>query len=92
MGEFIKIPIFYTINELDGQVLDVESMTDYFNTEINELKEKDRFENTRDYAGSLTAAEVGAMILNLKMNGGDMITIQRLQKIYDNKIKSINHG
>jgi hypothetical protein len=91
MSEFIKIPIFYTINELDGQVLDVESMTDYFNTEINELKEKDSFENTRDYAGSLTAAEIGAMVLNLKMDGGDIITIQRLQKIYDKKIKSINH-
>ncbi len=83
----IIIPISYYTDEDGYEVYDYEGMLEDFEYQMSQLKKSQSLDNTADQYGSMTSADIRAIILQLKLNGGDTKTIQKLQQIRDEKLK-----
>lgn len=83
----IIIPISYYTDEDGYKIYDYEGMLEDFEYQMSQLKKSQSLDNTADQYGSMTSADIRAIILKLKLNGGDTKTIQMLQQIRDEKLK-----
>ena len=83
----IIIPVYYYIDEDNREVFDFDEMRDEFEEQLAQLKKSQSLNDTADQYGSMTSADIRALILKLKLNGGDPTTIQKMQQIRDEKLK-----
>ena len=83
----IIIPVYYYTDEDNREVFDFDEMRDEFEEQLAQLEKSQSLDDTADQYGSMTSADIRAMILKLKLNGGDPRTIQKMQQIRDEKLK-----
>jgi len=83
----IIIPVYYYIDEDNREVFDFDEMRDEFEEQLAQLEKSQSLNDTADQYGSMTSADIRAIILKLKLNGGDPTTIQKMQQIRDEKLK-----
>ena len=83
----IIIPVYYYIDEDNREVFDFDEMRDEFEDQLAQLEKSQSLNDTSDQYGSMTSADIRAIILKLKLNDGDPRTIQKLQQIRDEKLK-----
>ena len=83
----IIIPVYYYIDEDNREVFDFDEMRDEFEEQLAQLEKSQSLNDTADQYGSMTSADIRALILKLKLNGGDPTTIQKMQQIRDEKLK-----
>lgn len=83
----IIIPVYYYIDEDNREVFDFDEMRDEFEEQLAQLEKSQSLNDTADQYGSMTSADIRAIILKLKLNDGDPRTIQKLQQIRDEKLK-----
>ena len=83
----IIIPVYYYIDEDNREVFDFDEMRDEFEEQLAQLEKSQSLNDTTDQYGSMTSADIRAIILKLKLNDGDPRTIQKLQQIRDEKLK-----
>lgn len=83
----IIIPVYYYIDEDNREVFDFDEMREEFEDQLAQLEKSQSLDDTADQYGSMSSADIRALILQLKFNGGNPTTIQKLQQIRDEKIK-----
>ena len=83
----IIIPVYYYIDEDNREVYDIDEMRDEFEEQLAQLEKSQSLDNTADQYGSMTSADIRALILKLKLGKASNKTIQMLQQIRDEKLK-----
>lgn len=83
----IVIPVYYYTDEDNREVYDLDEMREEFEEQLAQLQKSQSLNDTADQYGSMTSADIRALILKLKLNDGNATTIQKLQQIRDEKLK-----
>jgi len=83
----IIIPVYYYTDEDNREVYDLDEMRQEFEEQLAQLEKSQSLNDTADQYGSMTSADIRALILKLKLNDGNASTIQKLQQIRDEKLK-----